>query len=59
MDITYCYEKCDIGVKAGKQFLEQNESIFDAASDFQCFVENCFQACPYKNTNQYNNRKDS
>ena len=48
MDITYCYEKCQIGKAAAKALLETNNSAFDAATDFNSFAENCFSRCPYK-----------
>ena len=47
-DIMYCYEHCKIGKAASDTFLELNNSAFDAAIDFRCFVENCFKTCPYK-----------
>lgn len=49
MDITYCYEHCQIGKAASEKFLEQNNSVFDAAFDFNYFVEKCFDTCQYKN----------
>ena len=48
MDITYCFEKCKIGKAASEVFLDLNNSAFDAAADFDNFIENCFSACPYK-----------
>lgn len=48
MDITYCYEQCDVGKAAGKKFLDLNNSAIDAAFDFQYFTDSCFETCPYK-----------
>ena len=47
MDIKYCYEQCETGKAAGEKFLDINNSVFDAAFDFNCFVETCFKTCPY------------
>jgi hypothetical protein len=48
LDITYCNNNCTIGIAARDKFLAQNNSVFDAAFDFNCFVENCFKSCPHK-----------
>jgi hypothetical protein len=48
MDITYCNEKCPIGIAARDEFLELNNSAFDAAIDFGIFTENCFKTCPHR-----------
>lgn len=48
MDLDYCYKCCEKGQKAGKEFLEKNNSVFDAASDFWAFTDKCFKTCPYK-----------
>ena len=48
MDITYCHERCQIGKAASEKFLNMNNSVLDAAFDFQLFTENCFKTCPYK-----------
>ena len=57
MDISYCYEQCKAGKAAGKTFLAISESVFDAAYDFNCFVENCFKNCPYKE--EHNKHKET
>lgn len=54
MDITFCYEHCGIGKAASDNFLNLNNSAFDAAFDFQGFVENCFKTCPYKSEHEKN-----
>ena len=48
MDIRYCYEKCKVGKEVGERLLNQNNSVFDAATDFNFFVEECFNTCKYK-----------
>jgi hypothetical protein len=48
LDITYCLEKCLTGNAASKNFLNSQNSIFDAVVDFQLFTTKCFETCPYK-----------
>ena len=48
MNIKYCGEKCKIGMQKSKDFLAENNSIFDAVLDFTWFTEECFKTCPYK-----------
>ena len=48
MNSDYCLEACSIGKAASNIFLELNNSVSDAAIDFDCFVENCFKECPFK-----------
>ena len=48
LNIKYCYEQCSKGNTASDKFLELNNSVFDAAVDFQLFTEACFCTCPYK-----------
>jgi hypothetical protein len=31
-----------------KDLLRKSDSVFDAASDFELFVENCAKTCPHK-----------
>lgn len=45
MDITYCYEHCQIGKAASEKFLQQNNSALDAATDFRFFVDDCAKTC--------------
>lgn len=47
-DLGYCYKTCPIGKKASEEFLEKNNSVYDAASDFWAFTDECFKNCPYK-----------
>ena len=48
MNCSYCDKVCPIGRQASKDFLDSNNSAYDAAMDFLAFVENCFRTCPYK-----------
>ena len=48
MDITYCFENCPIGKAAGEVYKYMNNSMLDAASDFNAFADNCFKTCPFK-----------
>lgn len=48
MDITYCNDICPIGRAARDEFLNLNNSAFDAAMDFRHFTDNCFKNCLYK-----------
>lgn len=48
MNITYCNEICPIGKAAKEYFLNANNSAYDAVFDMHRFVENCFNACPFK-----------
>ena len=47
MDITYCHKKCCIGQQKSDEFLNRNNSAYDAAVDFWFFVDECFKTCPY------------
>ena len=49
MDIVYCGNHCFKGMEAKERFLSENNSTFEAASDFWSFTEQCFKTCPYKN----------
>ena len=48
MDNGYCIKHCEIGCKKSKEFLDKNNSAYDAAIDFWAFTEKCFENCPYK-----------
>jgi hypothetical protein len=48
MDITYCNDKCPIGIEARNKFLNENNSAYGAAVSFNFFTEKCFKTCPYK-----------
>ena len=59
LDITYCFEKCQKGKVESEKFLSINNSVFDAAIDFQFFTEECFKTCPYKQAHVNNKDKES
>jgi hypothetical protein len=48
MDYTYCYKYCEKGKAEASKILADSESVSDAAIDFNYFVEECFNTCPYK-----------
>jgi hypothetical protein len=47
MNIEYCNSRCPIGKKAKDEFLNDNNSVFDAVIDFWHFVDECIKTCPY------------
>jgi hypothetical protein len=48
IDLDYCYKKCSTGKKASDEFIDKNNSVYDAAVDFWSFTDECFKTCPYK-----------
>lgn len=48
MNLEYCNEVCQIGKQKSKEFINKNNSFYDAAVDFRFFVDSCFKTCPYK-----------
>jgi hypothetical protein len=48
LDITYCNTNCPTGIAAREKFLAINNSVFDAAIDFNFFVNDCSKTCPYQ-----------
>jgi hypothetical protein len=44
----YCIKECPLGIEKSKEFLEINNSAYDAAMDMHFFVEKCINTCPYK-----------
>ena len=44
----YCHKECPIGKAKSKEFLDANNSAYDAAMDMWFFVEKCIKTCPYK-----------
>ena len=48
MNIAYCDKNCPIGKLKSTEFLDKNNSAYDAALDFMWFTEECFKTCPYK-----------
>ena len=52
MNIKRC-RACSIGREKSNEFLSNNESVFDAVSDFMLFIEKCSKKCSYlKETNK-------
>lgn len=45
MDISYCYEHCAVGKAASDKFLAENNSVLDAAVDFNFFTAECYKTC--------------
>jgi hypothetical protein len=41
----YCYKECPIGKAKSKEFLDANNSAYDAALDMMWFVEKCSETC--------------
>lgn len=48
-DDTFCIKKCKIGIEKSEEFLEANNSAYDAAIDMWAFVAECKKTCPYCN----------
>ena len=48
MNIEYCNNKCPKGIEARNKFLDENNSVYDAVTDFWAFTDKCFETCPYK-----------
>ena len=44
----YCIDKCPLGKEKSKEFLDKNESAYDAAMDMHFFVQECLKTCSYK-----------
>ena len=47
-NIRFCGEYCKIGKEKSKEFLDSNNSAYDAALDFMWFVDKCFINCSHK-----------
>ena len=41
----YCYKECPIGKAKSEEFLDANNSAYDAALDMMWFVEKCSETC--------------
>jgi hypothetical protein len=44
----FCIKECPIGKKKSREFLDMDNSAYDAALDMYFFVEKCMNTCPYK-----------
>jgi hypothetical protein len=47
----FCITGCPIGLEKSREFLDKNNSAYDAAMDMYFFVENCIKTCPHKDKN--------
>lgn len=43
----FCFKICPKGSEKQKEILKNNESVLDAAFEFQDFVDECLRTCPY------------
>ena len=59
MNSTYCNDVCPIGKAAKEVFLDLNNSAYDAVFDFNYFVDNCQNRCPFKHSKQVINAKNN
>ena len=59
IDNMYCIKKCPLGKQKSKEFLNYNNSAYDAAIDMQLFVENCKTTCAYNKINEEVNSHES
>jgi hypothetical protein len=57
MNFKYCYKTCQKGKEASEKFLNENNSAFDAAIDFQYFTDKCFETCQHKAELEKENHK--
>lgn len=44
----YCINECPLGKEKSEEFLDKNESAYDAAMDMRFFVKECLKTCPHK-----------
>lgn len=44
----FCIKSCPLGIEKSKEFLDKNNSAYDAAMDMHFFVKECMKTCPYK-----------
>ena len=44
----FCIKGCPLGIEKSKEFLDKNDSAYDAAMDMYFFVEECLKTCPHK-----------
>ena len=44
----FCIKSCPLGLEKRKEFLDKNNSVYDAATDMYFFVKECMKTCPYK-----------
>ena len=44
----FCIKECPLGIEKSEEFLDKNNSAFDAAMDMHCYVKECIKTCLYK-----------
>lgn len=44
----YCNYVCEKGKKQREKLIWACESVFDAVSDMQSYINECYQTCPFK-----------
>jgi hypothetical protein len=44
----FCIKGCPLGKEKSREFLDKNNSAYDAAMDMSFFVEECMKTCPHK-----------
>jgi hypothetical protein len=44
----FCINECPLGIKKSDEFLNKNNSVYDAVADMWSFVDECLKTCPYK-----------
>lgn len=47
----FCITDCPLGIEKSKEFLNKNNSVYDAVIDMRFFVEECIKTCPYRDRN--------
>jgi hypothetical protein len=44
----FCIKGCPLGKEKSREFLDKNNSVYDAAMDMYFFVDECVKTCPHK-----------
>ncbi len=44
----FCIKECPFGKEKSKEFLDKNNSVYDAVIDMQTFVKECIKTCPHR-----------
>jgi hypothetical protein len=44
----FCIKECAFGKAKSNEFLDRNDSAYDAAMDMCFFVDECMKTCPHK-----------
>ena len=48
INLNFCDTECPIGKRAKEELLNRRNSAFDAAIDFNYFIDECRETCPFK-----------